>query len=108
MHIDTRFIHAGGRRDEETGALAPPLHLSTTFERAVDGQPSHGFSYIRDGNPTQARLEEALAAIDSAAAALFFGSGMAAGAALLQALPLQLSASQNPLHLHYRRGRPRA
>lgn len=87
MHIDTILVHAGGRRDEETGAISPPIHLSTTFERTAEGAPSHGFSYVRDDNPTQARLEEALAAIDSAAAALFFASGMAAGASLLQALP---------------------
>jgi cystathionine gamma-synthase len=87
MHIDTKLVHSGGRRDEETGAISPPIHLSTTFERDARGEPSRGFSYVRDGNPTQARLEEALAAIDSAAGALFFASGMAAGAALLQALP---------------------
>jgi cystathionine gamma-synthase len=87
MHFDTKAIHSGAQIDEETGALAPPLHLSTTFERTAEGEASHGFSYIRDGNPTQARLEEALAAIESGAAALAFGSGMAAGAALLQTLP---------------------
>ena len=87
MHIDTILVHGGGRRDEETGAISPPIHLSTTFERTGEGEPSHGFSYVRDGNPTQARLEEALAAIDGAAGALFFASGMAAGASLLQALP---------------------
>lgn len=88
MRFDTKLVHAGAHVDETTGAIAPPLHLSTTFERrAEDGAPAHGFSYIRDGNPTQARLEEALAAIDSAAAALAFGSGMAAATALLQSLP---------------------
>jgi cystathionine gamma-synthase len=87
MHFETRAVHAGARIDVETGAVAPPLHLSTTFERDAEGEPSRGFSYIRDGNPTQALLEEALASIDSAAAALVFGSGMAAGAALLEALP---------------------
>jgi len=87
MHFDTKAIHAGMHVDEETGAVAPPIHLSTTFERNDQGEPSHGFSYVRDGNPTQSRLEEALAAIDGAEAALVFGSGMAAGAALLQALP---------------------
>lgn len=87
MHFDTKAIHAGMHVDEETGAVAPPIHLSTTFQRNDQGEPSHGFSYVRDGNPTQSRLEEALAAIDGAEAALVFGSGMAAGAALLQALP---------------------
>ena len=87
MHIDTKLVHSGGGRDEQTGAISPPIHLSTTFERTAEGEPSHGFSYVRDGNPTQARLEEALADIDSGAGALFFASGMAAGAAVLQSLP---------------------
>jgi cystathionine gamma-synthase len=88
MRFETKAIHAGGRVDQETGSVAPPIHLSTTFERkASDGQPSHGYSYIRDHNPTQTRLEEALATIDSGEAALAFASGMAAASALLQALP---------------------
>lgn len=87
MRFETKAIHAGGRPDDETGAIAPPIHLSTTFVRsAVDGQPEHGYSYIRDHNPTQTRLEEALAAIESAEAALAFGSGMAAAASVFQAL----------------------
>jgi cystathionine gamma-synthase len=84
MHFETKAIHAGGHPDRETGAIAPPLHLSTTFERGEDGTTPRGFSYIRDANPTQTQLEEALAALDSAAGALAFGSGMAAAAAILQ------------------------
>ncbi len=88
MHFETKAVHAGGHIDEETGAVAPPIHLSTTFKRnASDGQPVRGYSYIRDHNPTQTRLEEALATIDSAEAALAFASGMAAAAALFQSLP---------------------
>ena len=87
MHFETKVIHSGQHVDQETGAIAPPIHLSTTFERGEDGEPSRGYSYIRDSNPTQERLEEALAAIDGAEGALAFASGMAAGAALLQTLP---------------------
>lgn len=87
MRFETIAVHAGMHIDPETGAVAPPIHLSTTFERSPEGGASRGFEYIREANPTGARLEEALAAIDSAAAALAFSSGMAAGAALLQALP---------------------
>jgi len=88
MRFETKAIHSGADTDAETGAIAPPIHLSTTFERrAEDGTPAHGFSYIRDGNPTQLRLEEALAAIDSASHALAFSSGMAAAACVLQSLP---------------------
>jgi cystathionine gamma-synthase len=74
-------------RDTETGAVAPPIHLSTTFERDERGEALRGYGYIREENPTQTRLEEALAAIDSAEAALAFASGMAAAVAILQSLP---------------------
>src|SRR5687767_12917044 len=87
MHFETNAVHSGAKTDETTGALAPPIHLSTTFERTAEGEPSHGYSYVRDANPTQDRLEEALAALDGGEAALVFASGMAAGAALLQSLP---------------------
>jgi cystathionine gamma-synthase len=88
MKFDTTAVHAGAHIDEGTGALAPPIHLSTTFQRnADDGSPSRGFSYIRDNSPNTARFEEALAAIDSAQAALAFSSGMAAVTALMQSLP---------------------
>src|SRR5260370_889258 len=86
MHFETKAIHAGGAIDEPTGSVAPPIHLSTTFERDPDGTTPRGYSYIREGNPTQTRLEETLAAIDSAEAALAFASGMSAGTALLQSL----------------------
>ena len=84
MHFETKAIHSGAEVDEATGAVAPPLHLSTTFERTATGDTPRGYSYIRDANPTQSRLEEALAAIDSGAASLAFASGMAATSALLQ------------------------
>ena len=87
MHFETKAIHAGAGVDGETGAVAVPIHLSTTFERDESGGTPRGFSYIREANPTQSRLEEALAAIDSGAGSLAFASGMAAGVALLQALP---------------------
>src|SRR4051794_17634554 len=87
MHFETTAIHAGNEPDEATGSIAPPLHLSTTFQRDESGATPRGYSYVRDGNPTQSRLESALAAIDSADAALVFASGMAACSALLGSLP---------------------
>ncbi|HEY2829711.1 MAG TPA: PLP-dependent transferase [Thermoanaerobaculia bacterium] len=87
MRFETKAIHAGAEVDETTGAVSPPLYLSTTFERDPEGGTPRGYSYVRDGNPTQQRLEEALAAIDSAEGALAFASGMSAASALLQSLP---------------------
>jgi len=86
MHFETKAIHVGAQPDEATSSVAPPIHLSTTFERAADSTPLHGFTYVREGNPTQSRLESALAAIESGRHALAFGSGIGAAAAVLQAL----------------------
>lgn len=86
MRFETRAVHAGAEPDPETGALAPPVHLSTTFEHGPAGEPRGGHIYIRESNPTQSRLEEALAAIEGGETALVFSSGVAAGAAYLQSL----------------------
>src|SRR5579872_1514389 len=84
--FETLAVHAGGDRDA-TGAIAPPLYLSNIFEHGPGGEQIHDDLYARYGNPTQRRLEQALAALDGGAAALVFASGMAAGAAYLQSLP---------------------
>jgi cystathionine gamma-synthase len=86
MHIETLAVHAGRRADPVTGAIAPPIHLSTTFERARDGEYPSGFSYSREGNPNRQRLEECLAALEGGREALAFPSGMAAANALFQGL----------------------
>jgi len=87
MRFETLAVHAGGEADRETGAVTPPIHLSTTFLHGPESEPLHGRLYQREGNPTQDRLEEALAAIEGGTAALALASGMAAAATLLQSLP---------------------
>lgn len=86
MRTETLFVHAGHHVDRETGAVAPPIHLSTTFARDESNALIGPTQYIREGNPTQSLLEEALAPIEGGEAALAFSSGMAAGVALLQCL----------------------
>src|SRR5262252_2387619 len=87
MRFETRAVHAGGRPDPATGAVAPPIHLATTFEHGPAAETPLGYIYVRDGNPTQARLEEALAAVEGGETALVFASGLTAAAAYLQAQP---------------------
>lgn len=86
MHIDTRAVHAGRAPDAATGAVMPPIHLSTTFERAADGDYPTGFAYTRQSNPNRMALETALAELEGGAAAFAFASGMAAIDATLRAL----------------------
>ena len=87
MRLETIAIHAGGDVDAATGSVSPPIHLSTTFEHGPASEVLHGYLYTREGNPVQARLEQALAALEGGPAALAFASGMAAGSAYLQSLP---------------------
>jgi cystathionine gamma-synthase len=87
VRFETLAVHAGAEPDPATGAVAPPIHLSTTFDHGPASEGPHGYHYIREANPTQARLERALAALDGGDSALVFASGMAASAAFLQALP---------------------
>ena len=87
MRSETIAVHAGGEPDPATGGIAPPIYLATTFEHGPASEPTHGHLYIRESNPLQSRLEEALAAIEGGETALVFASGMAAGSALLQNLP---------------------
>ena len=86
MKIETHAVHAGRSTDPATGALTPPIHLSTTFERSPGGQYPPGFSYAREGNPTRQSLEICLAALEGGKEALAFSSGMAVATALLQGL----------------------
>ena len=88
MKPETLAIHAGGEPDAQTGAIAPPLHFTTTFKHGPAGERIAGYEYIRDTSPTQDRFESALAAVEGGAAALSFASGMAAASALLQSLPV--------------------
>jgi cystathionine gamma-synthase len=87
LNFATQAVHAGLRIDPATGAVAPPIYLSTTFGRDEAGTPIGGHTYVRESNPNQEQLETALAALEGGEAALVFASGMAAGIALLQALP---------------------
>jgi cystathionine gamma-synthase len=87
MQRETLFIHAGAEPDATTGAMAPPLHLATTFKHGPAGERIAGFEYVREGNPTQDRFESALCTLESGTGALAFASGMAAMTALLDSLP---------------------
>lgn len=86
MHPDTQAVHSGRCVDSATGALVPPIHLSTTFERGVDGSYSQGYIYGRSDNPNRQALETALATLERGEFAAAFGSGSAATFSLLQAL----------------------
>ena len=83
----TLAVHAGHEPDAATGAVAPPIHLATTFRHGPAGERLAGYEYQREGNPTNDRLREALKALEGGEEAMTFASGMAAMATLLESLP---------------------
>ena len=86
MRIETLAIHAGRAADTATGAVTSPIHLSTTFERGIDGEFPHGHVYTRTSNPTREALEQCLATLEGGQAAAAFASGSAASMSVFQAL----------------------
>ncbi|MEL7253883.1 MAG: PLP-dependent transferase [Pseudomonadota bacterium] len=69
------------------GAVVPGLEVSSTFARGPDYALMGGGSYGRDHNITVAQAEEVIRQLEGAAETRAFGSGMAAAAAVFQALP---------------------
>src|SRR6202022_3566406 len=86
MKIETVAVHAGHTVDPATGAVVAPIHLSTTFERDVDGAYSRGFMYTRNDNPNRRALEQAIAALEGGVEACAFASGSGATMSIFQAL----------------------
>jgi len=86
MRNETLAVHAGRSIDPATGAVIPPIHLSTTFERETDGSYPHGYDYIRTNNPNRESLEKCLCELEGGVAAAAFSSGSAATMSVFQAL----------------------
>ncbi|HJQ18813.1 MAG TPA: PLP-dependent transferase, partial [Gemmatimonadaceae bacterium] len=88
MRIETIAVHAGHAPDAATGAVTPPIVLSTTFEREPDLSFRAGHLYSRYSNPNRVALEQCLAALEAGdgGAAACFASGSAATTAVLQSL----------------------
>ena len=92
-HPETIVLHAGWRADPATGAVAPPIYQTTSFQFQSAEHASNLFAlkelgniYTRIGNPTAAILEERLAALEGGAGALAVASGQAASAYAVQNL----------------------
>ena len=86
MKIETLAVHAGHAIDPATGAVAAPIHLSTTFERDIEGTYSRGFMYTRNNNPNRQALEEGISMLEGGAAAAAFASGTGAAMSIFQTL----------------------
>ena len=80
--FSTLAIHAGAQPDPTTGARATPIYQTTSFvfddadhAASLFGLKAFGNIYTRIMNPTQAVLEERIAALEGGTAALAAASG---------------------------------
>lgn len=77
MKFATKAIHMGWQPDAATGAVMPPIYMTSTF--ALDSpEHSRGFEYTRANNPNFVILEKTLASLEDAAHATVFSSGIGA------------------------------
>ncbi len=86
--FDTRAVHAGQQPDPTTGAVTPPIYMTTTFKLPEDvpllmeallmqgESPPH--VYTRWSNPSLRSLEQKMCALEGAEAGVTFASGMGA------------------------------
>ena len=91
----TRAIHVGSEADPATGAVIPPIHLSTTFRQPTVGEMPAGYDYSRSGNPTRTAWQQCLASLEGVdrdgrvidgVQAAAFASGLAATDTVLRTM----------------------
>ena len=119
-HFDTLALHAGASPDPVTGARAVPIHLTTSFvfessdhAASLFNLERAGHVYSRISNPTNAVLEQRVAALEGGIGAIATASGqaalhlavatlMGAGSHIVASTALY-GGSQNLLHYTLRR-----
>ncbi|MBF0394280.1 MAG: aminotransferase class I/II-fold pyridoxal phosphate-dependent enzyme [Alphaproteobacteria bacterium] len=83
---ETKAVQCLGFVDGQTGAIVPPIHPASTFERGADlGYPT-GRAYARADNPGFEPAERVLTELEGGQASLLFASGMAAATAAFLSL----------------------
>lgn len=94
LHLDSLVIHGGQRPDPTTGAVMPPVYLSSTYAQASPGEHK-GFEYSRSHNPTRYAFERCIATVegsgiseeqDVSRGGFAFSSGLAATGTALELL----------------------
>jgi cystathionine beta-lyase/cystathionine gamma-synthase len=83
--FSTKAIHAGQPPEEVTGAIMPPVFLTSTYVQEELGKHK-GYEYSRVSNPTRTALEKNIAALEGGSEGMAFGSGTAAVDALMHLL----------------------
>jgi cystathionine gamma-synthase len=87
LTLDTRAVRAGLESCDVTGAVVPPLHLSSTYAFRGFGD-KRKYDYSRSGNPTRDLLADSLNDLEGGAGTVITGSGMGAITLVGHILPI--------------------
>lgn len=85
MQFSTKVIHVGQEPEKITGAIIPPIYMTSTYVQETPGK-DRGYDYTRAGNPNFSNLEHALSALEEGKYATVFSSGLGAITALFAGL----------------------
>jgi cystathionine beta-lyase len=85
MKFNTKTIHGGQKPEKSTGAVIPPVFMTSTYAHSSPGEPQE-YEYSRGGNPTRTALENSFASIENGTHGFAFSSGMAAIDCVLRTL----------------------
>jgi cystathionine beta-lyase/cystathionine gamma-synthase len=77
-HLSTLAVHAGQSPEPMTGAVMPPLFLTSTYALERFGRYRQGYEYARTQHPNRRQLEANVAALEGGKFAYAYASGMAA------------------------------
>jgi cystathionine gamma-synthase len=77
FHQRTQVVRSGLECDDTTGAVVPPIHLTSTFAFRGFGD-KRAYDYTRSGNPTRDLLACALAELEEGVGAVVTSTGMSA------------------------------
>ncbi len=85
MKFTTKAVHKGQKPDVTTGAMIPPIYMTSTYIQEAPAQ-TKGYDYTRAGNPNFSNLETTLAALEQGKYATIFSSGLGAITGLVTTL----------------------
>lgn len=85
MKLSTQVIHIGQTPDPTTGAVIPPLYLTSTYAQESPGVHK-GYEYTRSGNPNFTNVETTLAALEQGSYAHIYSSGLGATTTIILSL----------------------
>ncbi len=83
LNLSTRLVQGAWKGDPTTGAINPPVYLTSTYRQQAPGQHA-GFEYSRTQHPTRQVLEQLIADVEGMTHGFAFASGMAAIDAVLR------------------------